>query len=280
MIGRNHEFETITAAATKVTARGCALVVEGEPGVGKTTLLTASAQWADGNGFTVLNTAGVQSQTTVGYAGVHELVHPILGHVDALPVYQRRALLAAFGLAEEQPPNPLHIGVAMLGLIEEAAAHRPLMLIVDDAQWLDDSSLHVVTFVGRRLASSPVMMLCALRSRLDGKATRLLSLPRLPLGTLDAAESHDLMSRVISVVGGHGLSESAQRRVLAEAAGNPLAIAELTKALITAGDQSMVSAKTPLPTTRRIEQAFREQFDALPPPRAITRISSRKTIRG
>ncbi|WP_283607232.1 ATP-binding protein [Mycolicibacterium poriferae] len=266
MIGRNHEFETITAAATKVTARGCALVVEGEPGVGKTTLLTASAQWADGNGFTVLNTAGVQSQTTVGYAGVHELVHPILGHVDALPVYQRRALLAAFGLAEEQPPNPLHIGVAMLGLIEEAAAHRPLMLIVDDAQWLDDSSLHVVTFVGRRLASSPVMMLCALRSRLDGKATRLLSLPRLPLGTLDAAESHDLMSRVISGVGGHGLSESAQRRVLAEAAGNPLAIAELTKALITAGDQSMVSAKTPLPTTRRIEQAFREQFDALPPP--------------
>jgi len=266
VIGRNHEFETITAAAAKVTARGCALVVEGEPGIGKTTLLTASAQWADANGFTVLNTAGVQSQTTVGYAGVHELVHPILGHGDALPVCQRRALLGAFGLAEEQQPNPLHIGVAMLGLIEEAAAHRPLMLIVDDAQWLDDSSLHMITFVGRRLASSPVMMLCATRPRVDAKPTRLVSLPRLPLGALDAAESRVLMSSVISAADGHGLSESAQRRVLAEAAGNPLAIAEMAKALMAAADQSIVSPRTPLPTTRKIEHAFLDQLDALPEP--------------
>lgn len=266
MIGRHHEFETITAAANTVTDRGCALVVEGEPGIGKTTLLAAVADWADSNGFTVLSCAGVQSQATVGYAGVHELVHPILHCADALPVHQRMALFAAFGLAEEELPNPLLIGVAMLGLVEEAAATRPVILVVDDAQWLDDSSQHILTFVGRRIATSSVMMLCATRPRTDGEPAPLVSLPRLSLNALDGATSLVLMAEALAAGGERMLSEPTQRRVLTEAAGNPLAIAELTKALLASGEQRTVSSLTPLPVTRRIEHIFLEQLEAVPEP--------------
>ncbi|KUI22282.1 AAA family ATPase [Mycobacterium sp. GA-2829] len=266
MIGRDIELDAIIAAATGVADRGCALVVEGEPGIGKTTLLTTVTAWAKRQGFTVLSCAGVQSQAAVGYAGLHELAHPILSCVDALPVHQRTALLAALGLAEAAMPNPLLIGVATLGLIEEAAAARPVLLVIDDAQWLDDSSLHVLTFVGRRIANSPVMMLCATRPRIDGETLQLASLPHLQLDALDIATSRVLMKEALSGVDGHGLSELTQRRVLTEAAGNPLAIAELTKALLAGGEEQAAPSPTPLPTTRRIERAFLEQLDGVPEP--------------
>ncbi|SEH76971.1 regulatory protein, luxR family [Mycolicibacterium rutilum] len=266
MIGRDNELEVITAAATALAERGCALVVEGEPGIGKTTLLAAAAGWAKCQGFTVLSCAGVQSQAAVGYAGLHELVHPILNSADALPEHQRAALLAALGLAEAGVPNPLLIGVATLGLVEEAAATRPMLLVIDDAQWLDDSTLHVVTFIGRRIANTPVMMLCAARPRIDGESSQLSSLPHLQLDALDIATSRLLMEEALAGVDGHGLSALTQRRVLTEAAGNPLAIAELTKALLAGGEEQRNPPLTPLPTTRRIERAFLEQLHGVPEP--------------
>ncbi len=264
MIGRSDEFEAITAAAGGVRQRGGALVVEGDAGIGKTTLLAEVAQWAGHNGFAVLSCAGVQCQAKVGYAAVHELLHPIINHAGALPEQQSRALLGAFGLAEPIESDPLLIGIAMLGLIEEAAAQQPLMLIVDDAHWLDESSLHVLTFVGRRLANAPVMLLCAARPRLDGEPARLVSLTRLPLGPVDDKTSLVLIADAIT--GGPGLSELAQRRVLAEAAGNPLAIAELAKAVLATGGRQAWDSATPLPTTRHIERVFLEQLDAVPEP--------------
>ena len=264
MIGRSDEFEAITTAAGSVMRRGGALVIEGDAGIGKTTLLTSASEWADSNGFAVLSCAGVQCHTKVGYAAVHELVHPILDHADALPEHQQRALLGALGLAEPAEADPLLIGVAMLGLIEEAAAQQPLMLIVDDAHWLDGSSLHVLTFVGRRLAPAPVMLLCAARPRLDGEPARLESLPRLTLGPVDDETSHVLIADAIA--NGHSLSALARRRVLAEAAGNPLAIAEMTKAVVATGGHHAWDGATPLPTTRRIERVFLEQLDSVPEP--------------
>lgn len=267
VIGRDDEFSALTSAAAEVPHRGRALVIEGEAGIGKTTLLTATARWAAEQGFTVLSCAGVQCQTMVGYAGVHELIHPILNHVDALPKHQKSALLGALGLAEYAPPDPLLIGVAMLGLIEEAAAHRPLLLVVDDAQWLDGSSLHILTFVGRRVSSSPVMLLCAARPRLDGGPERLISLSRFPLGPLDDATAQTLLAQAVGAwAGEHTLGELAASRVLAEAGGNPLAIAELSKAIMANGTHGVLSASAPLPTTRRIERIFLEQLDSVPAP--------------
>lgn len=266
MIGRTDEFTALTSAASNISKTGCALVVEGEAGIGKTTLLSAVAQWAGDNGFTVRSCAGVQSQIKVGYAAVHELVHPLLGYADALPTHQRKSLLAAFGMEEHEPPNPLLIGVAMLGLIEEAAAHQPLMLIVDDAQWLDGSSLHVLTFLGRRLSNSPVMLLCAARPSLDGEPEGLVSLSRFPLGPVDDDTSRALLAEAVTVRDERTLSDLAERRILAEAGGNPLAIAELAKAVMTSDDHTVLTAATPLPTTRRIERVLLEQLGSLPEP--------------
>lgn len=264
MIGRTAELGEMIDLASTVARQGRALVVEGEAGIGKTTLLDAVGEALAGNDFTVLSCAGVQCQRNVGYAAVHELVHPILGHADALPLHQRAALLAAFGLAEHAVPDPLLIGVAMLGLIEEAASHRPLLLIVDDAQWLDGSSLHVLTFVGRRLMGSPVMLLCAARPRLDGEPARLVSLARLPLGPVDEVTARTLMSEAVrDAAEGRQLTELTQRRILDEAGGNPLAIIELSKAVVTDGGDDPTLGTTPLPTTRRIERVFLEQLDAI-----------------
>lgn len=267
MIGRDDEMSALTAIAAEISHLGRALVIEGEAGIGKTTLLTAVADWAARHGFGVLTSAGVQCQTKVGYAGIHELIHPILGHVDALPTHQRTALLAALGLAHDEPPDPLLIGVAMLGLIEEAAAHQPLVLTVDDAQWLDGSSLHVLTFVGRRLANAPVLLLCATRPDIDGEPARLLSLSRFPLGPLDEATSEALLNTAAAEQASDaGLSELARRRVMDEAGGNPLAIAELTKAILRSGERGGLSATAPLPTTRHIERVILEQLDTIPEP--------------
>lgn len=264
MIGRTSEYGEIVELTSAVTRHGRALVIEGDAGIGKTTLLDAVGKSFAGNGFTVLACAGVQCQRSVGYAAVHELVHPILEHAETLPIQQRSALLATFGLAEHATPDPLLIGVAMLGLIEEAASHRPLLLLVDDAQWLDGSSLHVLTFVGRRLMNSPVMMLCAARPRLDGEPARLVSLTRFPLGPVDEATARILMSNAVrETAGERRLTELTQRRILADAGGNPLAIAELTKAVVTSGGDDPVTLTTPLPTTRRIERVYLEQLDSI-----------------
>ena len=264
MIGRVEEFEAIVTAASCAREQGCALVVEGHPGIGKTTLLTSSARWGKDNGFTVLCCAGVQCQTKVGYAAVHELVRPILGYAESLPPHQKRALLGALGLGEPVESDPLLIGVAVLGLIEEASARRPLMLIVDDAHWLDGSSLHVLTFVGRRISSAAAVLLCAARPGLDGESARLVSLPRLTLGPVDESASRALLADALAA--GPTLSELAQRRVLHEAAGNPLAIAELAKAVAATDDHHLWGGTPPLPTTRRIERIFLEQLGVLPEP--------------
>lgn len=264
VIGRTVELGEIVELASTVTQRGRALVIEGEAGIGKTTLLDAVGTSLTDKGFTVLSCAGVQCQRSVGYAAVHELVHPILGYADALPPHQRTALLAAFGLAEHAMPDPLLIGVAMLGLIEEAASHHPLLLLVDDAQWLDGSSLHVLTFVGRRLMNSPVLVLGAARPRLDGEPARLVSLTRMPLGPVDEVTARTLMSGAIDAADGtHQLTELTKCRILEEACGNPLAITELTKAVIAHGCDDPVFGSTPLPTTRRIERVFLEQLDSI-----------------
>jgi DNA-binding CsgD family transcriptional regulator/DNA-binding transcriptional ArsR family regulator len=264
LLGRNHEFATLTSVLANTSQAGSALVVEGEAGIGKTTMLAAVGQWADRSGFRVLSCAGVQSQSKVGFAAVHELVHPLLHHADELPTHQRAALYAAFGMSQDGPPDPLTIGVAILGLVEEAAARQPLLLIVDDAQWLDGSSLHVLTFLGRRLTNAPVMLLCAARRGYDGRPGRLASLPRLFLGPVDDSTARTLLADAVSATGERALGEGTRRRILAAAAGNPLAIQELTKAIAAAGEQNVLTSSAPLPTTRRIEQIFLEQLQLLP----------------
>jgi hypothetical protein len=144
---------------------GRALVVRGEPGVGKTVLLDYLAGRASGSGCRVVRAAGVQSEMELAFAGLHQLCAPMLDHAVSLPVPQRGALRTAFGLGAGPVPDRFLVGLAVLGLLSEAAGERPLICVVDDAQWLDRASAQALGFAARRLAADPVGLVFAARVR-------------------------------------------------------------------------------------------------------------------
>lgn len=257
IIGRSTELSSVTDTLAAISTNGAALVVDGEAGIGKSTLLSAIADWAVANGYSRLGCSGLQSQSEVGFAGIHELIHPVLDHTPALPPRQRTALLTAFGLAEGPTPDRLMVSLAVLGLLEESANRRRIVLIIDDVQWLDQSSLEVLAFVARRLSNAPLMMLCAERTGLDGATAYLDGLPRLSLGPLAPEHARQLLSTTAQ----HA-DALLQQRVLEQAGGNPLAVIELSGALSERGSSATFSGE-PLPTTRRVERAFLSQLDDL-----------------
>ena len=265
LVGRSVELTLVTDALAGISTSGAALVIDGEPGIGKSTLLAAATEWASANGYARLGCSGLESHTEVGFAGVHELLHPLLQHVEALPARQRTALMTAFGLEDGPVPDRLLIGLAVLGLLEEAASKRRLLLVVDDAQWLDQSSLDVLTFVSRRLSNAPLMMLCAVRTALGGSAVLLDGLPRLSIGPLGIDDAAELLTAALNKPGApRDLDSYARQRVLEQADGNPLAVIELAAALGETGHDSATFAGEPLPTSRRVERAFLNQLSALP----------------
>jgi DNA-binding CsgD family transcriptional regulator len=140
---------------------GQALVVRGEPGVGKTVLLDYLAGRA--SKCLVARAGGVQSEMELAFAGLHQLCAPLLPHAESLPVPQRAALRTAFGLSDGPAPDRFLVGLAVVGLLSEAAAERPLVCVVDDQQWLDHASTQALGFAARRLAADPVGLVFAAR---------------------------------------------------------------------------------------------------------------------
>ncbi|WP_458316550.1 ATP-binding protein [Mycolicibacterium brisbanense] len=263
MFGRSEELTVVTDTLAGLSSSGTALVVDGEAGIGKSTLLAAAADWAAANGYGRLGCSGMQSHTEIGFGGVHELIHPLLKHAKDLPARQRGALLTAFGLEDGPTPDRLLVSLAVLGLLEDAAARRRLILVVDDAHWLDQSSLDVLGFVGRRLTNAPLMMLCAERTTLEGPVPQLDGLPRLPLGPLPPDDAEQLLTQSLST-SPRDMDTYLRQRVLRQANGNPLALIELTAAISERGGDTTVFAGEPLPTSRRVERAFLAQLGALP----------------
>lgn len=266
MLGRTRELEIGVAELDSVVASGAGrcLVIEGEPGLGKTTLMAELAARAAALGFRELRCAGVQSQAGIGFAGLHELIYPLLRHAERLPSRQRGAVLTAFGIDDGPPPERLLVNLAVLGLIEEASQEQPLVLVIDDAQWLDPSTLDVLTFVGRRLANAATLMLCAVRPDTGGQPQHLKDLPRLQLDALDAGSAATLLDQVIdNNTDLTHLDDSTRSRILAEASGNPLAVVELATAVADDGTVEHPLSDAPLPTTRRIENAFLGQLACL-----------------
>src|ERR1700734_1131345 len=162
LTGRLSERGVLDRLVTDVQAgEGRALVVRGEPGVGKTALLDYLAERA--SGCLVARAAGVQSEMELAFAGLHQLCAPMLDHVESLPDPQREALRTAFGLSVGPVPDRFLVGLAVLGLLSEAAGERPLVCVVDDQQWLDRAPAQALGFAARRLAAGPVGLVFAAR---------------------------------------------------------------------------------------------------------------------
>jgi DNA-binding CsgD family transcriptional regulator len=254
LLGRDRELERLVGMIDQIGRRGGALVVRGEAGIGKSALLEAVGERARERGATVLTTTGTQSEARLAFGGLHQLLLPFLDRVEQRPEPQRRALEVALGVREGDAPDVFLIGLATLGVVTEREAESPLLLVVEDAHWLDRSSAEVLAFVARRLEMEPVIVLFAVR---DGVPSDLdeAGLPRLDLVGLDGEASRALLE-----VNGAGLSGELTARILAEAAGNPLALIELPTA---AAELDLVRASEPLPLTARLEATFATRLTAL-----------------
>src|SRR3954447_25386980 len=220
LLGRAGERRRLDRLLDNVRGgQSAVLVIRGEAGVGKTALLHYCARQA--SGVRVARIAGVESEMELAFAGLHQLCAPMLGRLGELPAPQRAALSVALGLAAGPAPDRFLVALAALSLLSEVAAQRPLLCLVDDAQWLDNASAQVLGFVARRLRAEPVGLLFALRD--PAPERELEGLPEL---LLDGLPDHDARALLATVIPGR-LETRVRDRLVSETRGNPLALLEL-----------------------------------------------------
>jgi len=239
-------------------SRGSALVLDGLPGVGKSTLLVAAATDADADGFTVLRTSGIESESPLAFAALQRLLRPVLRLAERLPAPQARSLRRAFG-EEDGEVDRFLVFLGALSLLAEAAEGAPVLAVVDDAHWLDDASAAALLFVARRLQAERIALLFAAR---DGDVRRLDAgeLPDLTLGELDASDAGVLLTALAGVpVPGDVLD-----RLVTSTGGNPLALVELASALPTGQLSGHDPLPVHLPLTEGVERAFLDRVRRLP----------------
>ena len=244
-----------------VAGDGPAVVLVGEPGIGKTSVLGRVAGLAGAGGRPVLRATGSESETALPYAALHELLSPVLDGVDALPGPQRTAVLAAFGMGPEGGGDAARtaflVSVAALALLDAPGAGGPVV-VVDDAQWLDPDSLAVVRYLARRAGTSGFDVVLAVRA---GAGPAFEDVDEILLDALGSPASEELLDRVHP-----GLDPGVRARALELAEGNPLALVELPDALEPgAPDPAAAPGRPSAPLTRRLERAFARQVGVLPP---------------
>ncbi|MEE1827650.1 LuxR family transcriptional regulator [Streptomyces sp. BE20] len=260
LYGREREQAAVDALLDGAgDGRSGVLVLRGEPGIGKTALLEYAVATA-GRAFRVVRATGVEYEAELPFAGLSLLLGPGLDRLDALPAPQRRSLEGAFGLGEGggAPTDRLLTGLATLGLLAELASDKPLLCVVDDVQWLDRASLDALLLAARRLQAEGVALLLAARDTLPtagrADALPLAGLPELRLAGLAGPDAE----RLLDARAAGEIADPVRRRLLAEAAGNPLALVELpfTEAESDAGGLALTS---------RLQIAFHGQVTGLPP---------------
>jgi DNA-binding CsgD family transcriptional regulator len=255
LLGRLAERATVDGLLDAARAgHSRVLVVRGPPGVGKTALLNYAIESADGL-LCIARVSGVEPEMELAFAALQQLCASMLDLVDRLPDPQRDALAIAFGLRAGEAPDRFLVGLAVLSLLSEAAVARPLLCVVDDAQWLDGASAQVLGFVARRLLAEPVALLFGAREA----GAELAGLPELALGGLADSEARELLGSVLR----GPLDDRVADRIVAETGGNPLALLELPRGLTPAqlsGGFGMLDAAL----SGRIEDTFQRRLEALP----------------
>jgi DNA-binding CsgD family transcriptional regulator len=252
LVGRADECAALAALLDAAReGRGSARVLRGEAGVGKSALLAEAGAIADD--VTVLRARGVESEAELAFAGLHQLLRPLLGGVEALPAPQAAALRSAFALSDEPGGERFPVSLAALSLLSEAAAERPVLCLVDDLPWLDQPSAEAVLFCARRVEAEAVVVLVTVRDDPDGPVA-IDGVDDLRLGPLGADDARALLRA--------DLAPEARDWVLATAAGNPLALVELPAALPPPGGAAALDPALTAPTT--VEATYRARVDALP----------------
>ncbi|MFF9099687.1 AAA family ATPase [Streptomyces rubrogriseus] len=279
VVGREAEIAEIRSRVAADRSHSSVLVVEGDPGVGKSVLLDLAVRLTRDTGQRVLKAVGSESETPLAFAGLHQLLRPVLRSLDGLPARQRSALRTALGLAEDagdagdagdaehtdhadhadhaSTPDALLVGLAVLTLLSDLSEPAPLLVVVDDAQWIDRASLDVLSFLARRMAGEPVTLLMGVRAAavLPGFDK---GYERLEIGPLSGDAANRLLDEQPKRPTGR-----TRARILREAAGNPLALVELARA---AADREPEGSgvEGPLPVTDRLEGIFARHLRLLP----------------
>jgi DNA-binding CsgD family transcriptional regulator len=259
LYGRDAERGVLGALLDGVRAsRGGVLVLRGEPGVGKSALLADLVSRAEG--MQMLRGTGVESESELAFAGVHQVVWPLLDKLGEIPAPQAAALKGALGLDAPAGDDRFLIGAAVLSLLAAGADAAPLLCLVDDAHWLDEASEDALTFAARRLHAEPIGLVFAAR---DGEVRNFggAGLPELRLGGLEPAAAEALLVERAGVL----LTQEVREQLVARANGNPLALLELPTAL----SEDQLAGRSPLretlPVTRTLESVFLRQVRELPP---------------
>ena len=257
LLGRRSECAALDQLVASVRAGPSrALVLRGDAGVGKSALLEYLVQHASGCG--IARAAGVESEMELAYAGLQQLCAPFLDRLERLPWPQRDALGIAFGLRAGDAPDRFLVGLAVLSLLSDIAEQRPLVCVVDDAQWLDAASAQALAFVARRLGTESVGLVFALRET-EGEQ-RFQGLPVINVGGLDDRTARELLATVVT----GPLDDRVRDRIVAETRGNPLALLELPRGRTPAELAGGFGLSGGPAVPGRIEQSFRERLAPLP----------------
>jgi DNA-binding CsgD family transcriptional regulator len=255
--GRSRECGALDGLIEGLRAgTSAALVLRGDAGVGKTSLLEYLVDRA--SDCRVARAAGVESETELPYAGLHQLCAPMLDRLKGLPAPQRAALHRAFGLEAGDAPDRFLVGLAVMNLLSDVAEERPVICVVDSVQWLDEASAQVLAFVGRRLADEPVALIFAVRGSSEDDA--LTGMPELVVHGLADADARALVESVIA----GPIDARVRDRIVAETRGNPLALVELLRGVTSAELAGGFGLPDTLALSGRIEQTFRRELGPLP----------------
>jgi DNA-binding CsgD family transcriptional regulator len=261
IFGREAGLARLRGLMEQVPLAGQVLLVTGEAGMGKTVLLADAVGRARSAGVRVLSVTGRESESRLAFAGLHQLLRPVLSSAVGLPGRQAQALTGALGLAADLTvPDPLLTGVAVLTLLSDLSERSPVLVVADDAHWLDRSSLDTLAFVGSRLDAERVVLLVGARGQAPPPGFDR-GFPELHLEPLSAADAGRLLDAQPRPPRGR-----ARAQVLAQAAGNPMALIELAKAVADDPAAGRRWAAEPLPLTDRLSAVLTSRFAALPEP--------------
>jgi DNA-binding CsgD family transcriptional regulator len=255
LVGRDAELQSLIDRVDGIRHGGMVIGLTGEPGVGKSALQAGVAEYARAGGFRVLGARGAQSEIHLPFAGLHQLLRPLLGRADRLPEGQREALLACFAMSDSSVVNPFFTSLAVLELLVDAAADAPVLVCLDDLHLMDQPSLDVLAFVARRIEDERIALLCASRGGLPFADDRTITW--IEVQGLAAADSAALLDSQAP-----HLTPALRDRILGQANGNPLALLEFAAA----GQSGRRSGSDDdLPMTRRLERTFVSRADELDP---------------